>query len=228
MPMKRLFYVLLALFVAGSAAHAQQTAPDRRTVGSNPQASAAVQGQSGMSASAAVPSAGVPVGDDYLIGPDDEIEVFVWRNPDLSKTLPVRPDGKISTPLVEDMVAVGKTPYQLARDVEAVLTEYIISPQVNVIVTEAKSTFGQIKVIGEVGQPQSIAYREGLRVLDVILQAGGLGDFARGNSSYILRHVEGKEKKIPVKLKDLWNKGGDKYNLPMAPGDVLVVPQSRF
>ena len=104
---------------------------------------------------------------NYIIGPGDTLQIFVWRNPELTATVPVRPDGKISTPLVEDMVAVGKTPSQLARDIEKVLSEYVRSPQVNVIVSEPVSTFSQVKVIGQVATPQSLAYREGMRVLDV-------------------------------------------------------------
>src|SRR5262245_39161358 len=109
------------------------------------------------------------VGSDYIIGPGDTLQVYVWRNPELTATVPVRPDGRISTPLVEDMVAVGKTPSQLARDVEKVLAEYIRSPQVNVIVSVPVSAFSQIKVIGQVATPQSIAFREGMRVLDAVL-----------------------------------------------------------
>src|SRR5262245_25642152 len=106
---------------------------------------------------------------NYLVGPGDSLQIFVWRNPELSTTVPVRPDGKISTPLVEDMVAVGKTPSQLARDIEKVLAEFIRSPQVNVIVSVPVSAFSQIKVIGQVATPQSIAFREGMRVLDAVL-----------------------------------------------------------
>src|SRR5215469_10248240 len=116
-------------------------------------------------ASAQTPAARAQVSPDYLIGPGDEIEVFVWQNPDLSVNVPVRPDGKISTPLDEDMVAVGKTPSQLAHDIEQKLSEYIRSPHVNVIVTRAASVFSQVKVIGQVKEPQSVAYREGMTVL---------------------------------------------------------------
>jgi polysaccharide export outer membrane protein len=175
---------------------------------------------------AAEPSA--DVGPDYLISPGDTLEVFVWQNPDLSVTVPVRPDGKISTRLVDDMVAVGKTPSKLARDIEEVLSEYIRSPQVNIIVTQPNSVFSQVKVIGEVGKPQSIPYREGLTVLDVVLQAGGLGAFAAGNRAHILRTVDGKQREIPVRVKDIMSGKDTKQNLPLMAGDILVVPQSRF
>ena len=168
------------------------------------------------------------VGSDYRIGPGDSLQIFVWRNPELTQTVPVRPDGKISTPLVEDMVAVGKTPSQLARDIETVLAEYIRSPQVNVIVTNPVSAFSQVKVIGQVTNPQSLPYREGMRVLDAILAAGGLTEFAAGNRGKIVRKVDGKDTEMRVKVEDLVNKGAMKYNLELKPGDVIVVPQSFF
>lgn len=165
---------------------------------------------------------------DYRIGPGDTLQIFVWRNPELTQTVPVRPDGKISTPLVEDMVAVGKTPSQLARDIETVLAEYIRSPQVNVIVTNPVSAFSQVKVIGQVAQPQSLPYREGMRVLDAILAAGGLTEFASGNRGKIVRKVDGKDVELRVRIEDLVNKGAMKHNLELQPGDVVVVPQSFF
>src|ERR1700685_4635192 len=140
------------------------------------------------------------VAPDYLIGPGDTLQVFVWRNPDLSVTVPVRPDGKISTPLVEDMSAVGKTPSGLARDIEKALSEYVKSPQVNVIVTIPVSVFSQVKVIGQVVKPESLPYRDGMKVLDALLAVGGLGQFAAGNRAHIARTVNGKEQDIKVKL----------------------------
>lgn len=178
---------------------------------------------------AAAPAAQNPaVGANYLIGPGDTVQVFVWRNPELTVSIPVRPDGKISSPLVEDMVAVGKTPSQLARDIEGVLSEYIRSPQVNVIVTIPVSAFSQVKVIGQVTTPQSLPYREGMRVLDAVLATGGLGQFAAGNRAHIVRRVDGKEVSLRVKLANLINKGDMAQNLELRPGDVLVVPESRL
>jgi len=168
------------------------------------------------------------VSPDYLIGPGDTVQVFVWRNPDLTVTVPVRPDGKISTPLVEDMVAVGKTPSGLARDIEKALAEYVKAPQVNVIVTIPASVFSQVKVIGQVLHPQALPYREGMTVLDAVLAVGGLGQFAAGNRAHIVRTVGGKEQEIKVKLEALVNSGDMKQNLLLRPGDVLVVPESRF
>jgi len=166
--------------------------------------------------------------DNYIIGPGDTLEVFVWRNPELTKTVPVRPDGKISTPLVEDMVAVGKTPPQLARDMEKVLSEYVRAPKVNIIVTTAASAFSLVKVVGQVQHPSALPYREGMRVLDAILAVGGLTQFASGNRARIVRVENGKETIIHVKVADLVNSGDVKQNELLRPGDVLVVPQSIF
>ena len=152
---------------------------------------------------------------------------FVWRNPDLSTKVPVRPDGKISTPLVEDMIAVGKNPSQLARDMEKVLGEYIRSPQVNVIVVQPMSAFSQVRVIGQVSKPQAIPYREGMTVLDAVLAVGGMSEFAAGNRSKIVRTEKGKQREIKVKLAKLID-GDMKQNMALQPGDVLVIPQSIF
>ena len=186
-------------------------------------------------APAPTPASGTPatpaksvVGPDYIIGPGDTLQIFVWRNPELSVQVPVRPDGKISTPLVEDMVAVGKTPPQLARDMETVLGEYVRSPKVNIIVTTAASAFSLVKVVGQVAHPQALPYREGMTVLDAVLEVGGLGQFASGNRARIVRMVNGKETVIHVKLADLVNDGAVKENVALKPGDVLVVPQSMF
>jgi polysaccharide biosynthesis/export protein len=168
------------------------------------------------------------VSDDYKIGPGDTLQVFVWRNPELTSTVPVRPDGKISTPLVEDMVAVGKTPSQLARDIEKVLGEYVRSPQINVIVTQPTSAFSQIKVIGQVVRPQSIPYRDGLTVLDAVLAVGGLAPFAAGNRAKVVRNDHGKSAEIKVKISDLVDDGDMRQNIALQPGDVIVIPPSRF
>lgn len=172
--------------------------------------------------------AAATVTSDYLIGPGDTIQVFVWRNPDLTVTVPVRPDGKISTPLVEDMVAVGKTPSILARDVEKALADYVKSPQVNVIVTVPASVFSQIKVIGQVLHPQALPFRDGMTVLDAVLAVGGLGPYAAGNRAHVVRTVDGKQQDLKVKLEKLVNNGDMSQNLVLRPGDVVVVPESRF
>ena len=172
------------------------------------------------------PDAGVPA--DYRIGPGDTLKVYVFQNEELSATVPVRPDGKISTPLVEDMIAVGKSPSQLARDIEKSLAEYVKAPKVNVVVLVAASVFSQVKVIGQVKSPQALPYRDGMTVLDAVLAVGGLGQFAAGNRAHLVRTENGKQTEIKVKLDALVNSGDMKQNLPLKPGDVLVVPETRF
>jgi polysaccharide export outer membrane protein len=165
---------------------------------------------------------------DYRIGPGDTLKVYVFQNEELSATVPVRPDGKISTPLVEDMVAVGKSPTQLARDIEKALGEYVKSPKVNIVVMVAASVFSQIKVIGQVKSPQALPYRDGMTVLDAVLAVGGLSQFAAGNRAHIVRSENGKQTEIKIKLDSLVNSGDMKQNLLLKPGDVLVVPETRF
>ena len=179
----------------------------------------------GIAAESPVPAA---VSPDYLIGPGDSLHVFVFQNDELSVTVPVRPDGKISTPLVEDMVAVGKTPSQLARDIEKSLSEYVKSPKVNVVVMGAMSVFSQVRVIGQVMHPQALPYRDGMTVLDAVLAVGGLSQFAAGNRAHLVRNDHGKNSEIKVKLDALVNNGDMRQNLALRPGDVLVVPESRF
>jgi polysaccharide export outer membrane protein len=206
----------VALFSVTGSAYAQ-----------TPTQPPAAQPISQVSAPAEVPAKS-SVGSDYVIGPGDTVQVFVWRNPELTTTVPVRPDGKVSTPLVEDMTAVGKTPTELARDIEKVLSEYVRSPQVNVIVTQPASAFSQVKVIGQVLRPQAVAYRDGLTVLDAVLAVGGLAPFAAGNRAKIVRTENGKQQEIKVKLSALVNNGDMRQNVTLKPGDVIVVPESRF
>lgn len=169
-----------------------------------------------------------PAGPDYVIGPGDTLSVFVWQSPDLSMTIPVRPDGKITTPLIPDMPAVGKTSAQLASDLQIALAEFVRNPQVSVIVTVPMGTMNQVKVIGQVKSPQGIPYRKGMRVLDAVLQVGGLAPFAAPNRSKLLRTENGRQTSIPVHLGKLLEDGQMKENVELLPGDVLVIPQSRF
>lgn len=169
-----------------------------------------------------------PDANSYIVGPGDVLQVFVWRNPELSTSTPVLPDGRISTPLAEGITAVGKTPAQLARDIEKALAEYVRSPRVSVIVSAPLSTFSQIKLVGQFNKPQAIAFREGMRVLDAVLQAGGLGQYAAGNRAKIMRKVDGKDQEIKVKLASLVEKGDLKQNILLQPGDILVVPETLF
>jgi polysaccharide export outer membrane protein len=206
--------LLLSLAMAGNPATAAEPAT----------AQAASEGAQ----QAAQDEAAAAVSPDYRIGPGDTLKVSVFQNDNLTVTLPVRPDGKISTPLVEDMVAVGKTPSQLARDIEKSLAEYIKSPKVSVVVTVALSIYSQVKVIGQVKTPESLPFREGMTVLDAVLAVGGLSQFAAGNRAQLIRTENGKQTEIKVKLDSLLNSGDMKQNLPLRPGDVLVVPETRF
>jgi len=166
---------------------------------------------------------------NYRIGPGDSLEVFVWRNPEISKTVSVRPDGKISTPLVEDMVAGGKTPTQLARDMEEVLAVYIKAPSVNVIVSGFQGVpEEQVRVVGQAANPQAVPYREGMTVLDVIISVGGLGEFASGNRAKIVRRIDGRTVEYRVRLDDLINDGDISQNVAIRPGDILIIPEAFF
>jgi len=166
---------------------------------------------------------------DYLIGPGDTLNVSVWHNPEVSISVPVRPDGKITTPLVEDLQASGKTSSQLARDIEKVLSKYIHDPIVTVIVTGIVGDLSQqIRVIGQATKPQSLAYRDHMTLIDVLIAVGGLTTFADGNEASIARTVDGKKKQFNVRLDDLIKKGDMSANVPMRPGDVLVIPEGMF
>jgi len=171
----------------------------------------------------------VGVDTPYLIGAGDTLNVVVWRNPELSITLPVRPDGKITTPLVEDLQASGKTSTQLARDIEKVLAKYIQTPVVTVMVTAFSGPYSQqVRVIGEAAKPQALAYRENMTLLDVMIAVGGITDFADGNKASILRTGGGKTQQFSVRLTDLVRAGDLSANVAMRPGDVLIIPQSLF
>jgi len=170
-----------------------------------------------------------PVNPDYLIGPGDNVTVTVWRNPEVSGSVPVRPDGKITTPLVEDLPAAGKTSTQLARDIEAALAKFIQQPVVTVIVTNFVGNYGdQIRVIGQAARPQALPYRRDMSLMDVLIAVGGITDFAAGNKASIIRNVDGKQEKVQVRLNDLVRGGDISANMPMRPGDVLVIPESFF
>lgn len=164
----------------------------------------------------------------YLIGPLDALNIIVWRNPDLSMTVPVRPDGKVSVPLVEDLPALGKNPTQLARDIEKAMSKFIRDPVVTVIVTQFNGPYSeQIRVVGEAARPQALPYRQKMTLLDVMIAVGGLTDFADGNNASVLRTSDG-GKQYTVRLKDLVRRGDVSANIEMKPGDVLIIPQSWF
>lgn len=165
---------------------------------------------------------------NYLIGPGDTVNVVVWRNPDLSTSVPVRPDGKITVPLVEDLQAIGKNPTTLARDMEKALSKYIRDPVVTVVVTNFVGPFSeQIRVVGEATRPQALPYRQNMTLLDVMIAVGGITDFADGNGATLLRAAEG-NKLYSVRLKDLLRRGDIRANVDVKPGDVVIIPQSLF
>jgi len=166
---------------------------------------------------------------DYLIGPGDSLQIFVFGQPELSVTVPVRPDGRVSTPLIEDLQAVGKTPTQLAREMEQILSEFIRTPKVNVIPKEFVGTFAnQIRVLGQATQPQALPFRDKMTLLDVMTEVGGLTRFAAGNRARVVRTVNGETKEIRVRLQDLLNRGKMKENMAMQPGDVVIIPEAIF
>ena len=189
---------------------------------------------------AAAPAANVPAtpaantaaaatSGSYVIGPGDQLNVFVYDSPQLSMTVPVRPDGRISTPLVPEMVAAGKTPSQLAKDLTERLKEYVKEPNVTIIVSGFVGPLDrQIRVIGEAAEPQAIAYRDHMTVLDVMILAKGLTRFAAGNRAVIVRGSGDKQERIRVRLSDLLKDGDISQNIDVQPGDTLIIPQTWF
>jgi polysaccharide export outer membrane protein len=165
----------------------------------------------------------------YLIGPGDSVNIIVWRNPEVSMSVPVRPDGKITTPLVEDLPAAGKTSTALARDIEKALSKYIQQPVVTVIVTNFVGNYNeQIRVIGQAAKPQALAYRRDMSLMDVMIAVGGTTEFAAGNRAKLIRNVGGKQQQFNVRLDDLIKDGDISANVPMRAGDILVIPESFF
>ena len=165
---------------------------------------------------------------NYVLGAGDSVNIVVWRNPELSMSVPIRPDGKITTPLVEDLVAQGKDTSTLARDIEKELAKFIREPVVTVIATSFSGPYSeQIRVVGEASEPRILPYNQKMTLLDVMIAVGGLTEFADGNSATILRTGEG-NKQYSVRIKDLIKRGDVSANVEMRPGDVLIIPQSWF
>ncbi len=165
---------------------------------------------------------------NYIVGPGDNLNINVWRNPELSSSVPVRPDGKVSTPLVDELVAQGKTPTQIARDVETALAKFVRDPVVTVIVTNFVGPYSeQIRVVGEAAKPQFLPYKQKMTVMDVMIAVGGLTDFADGNKATIIRASDS-NKRYNVRLKDLVKRGDISANVEMLPGDILIIPQGWF
>ncbi|MEP3420838.1 MAG: XrtA/PEP-CTERM system exopolysaccharide export protein [Erythrobacter sp.] len=170
--------------------------------------------------------------EEYIIGPLDKVTIHVWRNPELSaEDIQVRPDGRITIPLVRDMAAVGKTATQLQDDIRAELVQYIEQPIVSVIVNEFNSTFDQqIRVVGSTAQPASLPYRANMTVLDAMIAVGGLGEFAAGNRAKLLRinRENGEQTEYRLRLSDLLKRGDSSANVMLRPGDTIIIPESRF
>lgn len=164
----------------------------------------------------------------YIVGPGDNINIIVWRNPELSMSVPVRPDGKFSTPLIDELVAQGKDSVEIAREIEKQLGKYVRDPVVTVIVTSFVGPYDQqIRVVGEASKPQALPYKQHMTLLDVMIAVGGLTDFAAGNDATVLRAADG-VKQYSVRLKDLIKRGDISANVEMKPGDILIIPQSFF
>lgn len=176
--------------------------------------------------SLATPTAGAY---DYIIGPGDNLNIFVWRNPELSNSVPVRPDGKISVPLVEDLTASGKTATELAREIEGSLSQFVKEPLVTVIVSGFSGVYDtQVRVVGEATTPTALPYTANMSVLDVMIAVGGLTEFADGNRSRLVRYIDGQPKSATVRLEDLIRDGDISANVLLAPGDVLIIPEAWF
>ena len=165
----------------------------------------------------------------YLIGPNDSVTIFVWRNPELSGSFIVRPDGKISTSLVEDVPVAGRTPTQFARDMEKILAKYIRDPVVTVSVSGFVGPFSeQVRVIGAAAKPQSYPYRQYMTVLDLMIASGGLTEFASGNGAKLVRVKNGKQMTYDVRLDDLVRDGDISANVDILPGDIVIIPEAWF
>ena len=166
---------------------------------------------------------------NYLVGPGDELEIFVWRNPEVSETVTVRPDGKVTTPLVEDLEVSGLTPTEVARKVEEALSVFIKEPIVTVLVSDFRGPYSeQVRVIGEASEPQAIPYREDMSLLDIMIAVGGLTEFADGNQASVIRVVDGQQQQYSVRIEDLIKKGDISANADILPGDIVIIPEAWF
>jgi len=169
--------------------------------------------------------------ENYVIGPLDELTVFVWRNPELGAKVQVRPDGRITTPLISDLVAAGKTPAQLADDIKERLTQYIEEPLVSVMVDKFQGTFSQqIRVVGATAKPASLPYRANMTLLDAMIEVGGLSEYAAGDRARLIRQdrATGKQTEYELKIARLLKKGDTRANVRLEPGDVIIIPESMF
>ncbi len=166
---------------------------------------------------------------EYRIGPGDSLSIFVWRNPEVSTSVTVRPDGRISVPLIDDLKAAGTTPSELSRAIERELSVYIQDPLVTVMVSGFVGEFDQqVRIVGEAARPQAIPYRADMTLLDVMIAVGGVTDFAAGNRASIVRNVDGKQRQFAVRIDDLLKDGDISANVPLMPGDIVIIPESWF
>jgi len=171
------------------------------------------------------------VGENYQIGPSDELSIFVWRNPELSTRIAVRPDGRITTPLITDMIAVGKTPAELADDIKTVLTQYIQEPIVSVMVEKPQGTFGQqVRIVGATARPAALPYRANMTLLDAMIAVGGLNEYAAGDRARLVRvdRATGRQRQYDLRIASLLRRGDVSANVKLEPGDVIIIPESMF
>jgi polysaccharide export outer membrane protein len=171
------------------------------------------------------------VGENYQIGALDEITVFVWRNPELGARVQVRPDGRITTPLISDMVAVNKTPAQLAEDIRTVLAQFIQDPLVSVMVDRPQGTFAQqIRIVGATERPAAIPYRANMTLLDAMIAVGGLSEYAAGDRARLVRtdRASGSQREYDLRIARLLRRGDVSANVRLEPGDVIIIPESMF
>ncbi len=170
-----------------------------------------------------------PAAYEYLVGPGDSLEIFVWQNPEVSETVTVRPDGKVTTPLVEDLDVAGLTPTDVARKVEEALGQYIREPIVTVMVDGFAGPYSeQVRIVGEASSPQAIPYRQDMSLLDVIITVGGLTEFADGNNASVIRVVDGQQLKYSIRIDDLIKDGDISANADILPGDIIIIPEDWF
>ena len=180
-------------------------------------------------AAPAQPAAAPADTSKYIIGPGDNLQISVWHNPELSTTVPVRPDGRISTPLATDVVAAGRTPEELGHDIEARLKKYVSDPLVTVIVSSFVGPFSQqVRIVGEATTPKSLPYLAHMSVLDAMIAVGGLTPYASGNRAKLVRKVNGKDTETTLRLSDLLKSGDLSANTELQPGDIIIIPQSFF
>jgi polysaccharide export outer membrane protein len=179
---------------------------------------------------AAPPVSATPIETaSYIIGPGDTLQISVWHNNDLTASVPVRPDGRISTPLVSDVVAAGRTPEQLGHEIEERLKKFVADPTVTVIVSSFVGPYSQqVRIIGEAVTPKAIPFSAHMTALDAMIAAGGLTPFASGNRTKIVRKVDGKDVETRIRLTDLLKEGDLTANTDLRPGDIIIIPQSYF